>query len=462
MTSWWMAVPFVVMLVCIAALPLIPATHQRWEKPRNQLLVALILGLPVAAYMMTTGHTTAVIHAVIEYGQFVLLLFALFVVAGGIALTGDLAGTPKVNTIFLAVGGALASLIGTTGAAMLLIRPMLISNGHRRHRAHTVIFSIFIMANCGGMLTPLGDPPLFLGFLRGVPFTWTLGLWKEWLFVNALLLITFYCMDRALMADEDRSSDIVEPLGVLGKLQILWFVVIITSVALLPSVDLEAIEHGGPWWAFVPWRELSMLAAAGLSWVTSQDKARFETNHFTFGPIKEVAALFSGIFLTMVPALLLLDEHAGSLPVNAISLHLMTGGLSSLLDNAPTYASFFEVARASAGTGDLLVAGVPQLYLVAISTGAVFYGAMTYIGNGPNFMVRAVAVHQGVRMPSFLGYIAWSLRWLLPVLIASMLIFITGSWWARGTGIAIGVVILVRAVLVARRVSWIRLPDIPH
>lgn len=451
MIAWWTAVPFVVMLASIAVLPLIGPTQLWWNRPLNQLLVSLILGIPVAVYMITSGNTSSVIHTLVEYAQFVTLLFGLFVVAGGIALTGDLAGTPKVNTAFLAAGGVLSSLIGTTGAAMLLIRPMLISNGHRRHRAHTVIFSIFIMANCGGLLTPLGDPPLFLGLLRGVPFTWTLGLWKEWLFVNGLLLVTYFCMDRALMADEDQSADVVEPLGVAGKLQIIWFAAIIAAVALVPSLDLG--RH--VWWGWVPWREVVILAAAMLSWVTSTSTARFGINRFTFGPIKEVAALFIGIFLTMVPALLLLDEHAHSLPVNAVTLYLMTGGLSSVLDNAPTYATFFEVARAGGDAGGVLVAGVPEIYLAAISTGAVFFGAMTYIGNGPNFMVRAVAVGQGVRMPSFVGYVAWSLRWLLPVLISSMLVFIAGSWWARATGILIAALILVQALVLIRKPSWL-------
>jgi Na+/H+ antiporter NhaD/arsenite permease-like protein len=395
----------------------------------------------------------------VEYVQFIVLLFGLFVVAGGIALTGDLAGTPKVNTAFLAVGTLLASFIGTTGAAMLLIRPLVRSNGHRRHRMHTVIFAIFTLANCGGLLTPLGDPPLFLGLLRGVPFTWTFGLWREWLLVNALLLLTYYCLDRALMWDEDTAADVVEPLGVKGLVGVAWFAVILVAVAFVPSVDLAQIEEGhAAWTAWVPFREVVILAAAGASWATTDEVARFEVNRFSFGPIAEVAAIFLGIFLTMIPTLIILDEHAAELPVGVITLHLLTGGLSSVLDNAPTYATFFEISRSSPLAGELaaaggagLVAGVPGAYLVAISTGAVLWGAMTYIGNGPNFMVRSVAEDSGIRMPSFFGYIVWSVRWLLPVLVASLLVFVAQDHPVlRWIGIGLIGLLVLRALLLLR------------
>ena len=449
MIYWWTAIPFVVMLVAIAVLPLLPATRHWWDRPSHQLLVSVLLGAPTAAAMIAAGHGLGVAEALVEYGQFVILLFGLFVVAGGLALTGDLAGTPKVNAVFLGLGALLASLIGTTGAAMLLIRPLLISNAHRRHRTHIVIFAIFMMANCGGLLTPLGDPPLFLGFLRGVPFAWTLGLAPQWLLVNGLLLLTFVCLDSALMADDDRTLDVVEPWGIVGKLQIIWFVVIVAAVALVPSTNLEAALHQD-WAAAVPWRELVVLAAAGASWLTSPKRARFEINHFTFTPILEVAALFVGIFVTMVPALLLLEAHAGAMRLGPVGLHLLTGGFTSVLDNAPTYATFFEIAKASPQVGPL-VAGVSAADLAAISTGAVFFGAMTYIGNGPNFMVRAVAVSRGVPMPSFVGYLAWSVRWLLPVLVASMLVFTAQPWWAKLAGGVLAALLAVRALLVLRR-----------
>ncbi|MDR0417740.1 MAG: sodium:proton antiporter, partial [Propionibacteriaceae bacterium] len=259
---WWGVLPFAAMLLSIAVLPLIPAAAHWWERPRVQLGISLALGAPVALIMTAAGDGWHVAHALVEYTQFVVLLGGLFIVAGGIALTGDLAGTPKVNTAFLAAGTLLASFIGTTGAAMLFIRPIVRSNSHRRHRRHTVIFAIFTFANAGGLLTPLGDPPLFLGLLRGVPFTWTFGLWREWLFVNALLLITYYCLDKALMADEDTSRDIVEPLGIKGAGGVVWLVAIIAAVAFAPSVDLEAIQAGhATLMDYLPWREAAIAAA---------------------------------------------------------------------------------------------------------------------------------------------------------------------------------------------------------
>jgi Na+/H+ antiporter NhaD/arsenite permease-like protein len=456
MIPWWGVLPFVVMLLSIAVLPLVPQVAHWWEKPRIQLTISLALGLPVGVVMILAGDGWEVTHALVEYVQFVVLLGGLFVVAGGIALTGDLAGTPKVNTIFLAAGTILASFIGTTGAAMLLIRPIVRSNGHRRHRMHTVIFAIFTFANAGGLLTPLGDPPLFLGLLRGVPFTWTLGLWREWLFVNGLLLLTYYCLDKALMYDEDTSKDIVEPLGIKGGAGFIWFLAIIAAVAFAPSVDVEAIQAGHAGLVdWLPVRELIIGGAALGSWRTSSRQARFEVNGFTWAPIAEVAALFVGIFLTMVPALMLLDQRAGGLPLNAVTLYLFTGGLSAVLDNAPTYATFFEVAQNSSLAGQAgveLVAqtGVPALYLVAISTGAVFWGAMTYIGNGPNFMVRSIAENSGVKMPSFIGYMAWSARWLLPVLVGSLCLFVTESPTGLWIGLGLSAVLVLRALLLLR------------
>ncbi|MDR1213936.1 MAG: sodium:proton antiporter [Propionibacteriaceae bacterium] len=451
---WWGVIPFAIMLIAVATLPLLPATSHWWEKPEVQLMVSLLLGLPVALAMIAVDEGELVVHALIEYFQFVSLLFGLFVVAGGIALTGDLAGTPKVNTAFLAVGSVLASLIGTTGAAILLIRPMVRSNAHRRHRVHTVVFAIFTLANCGGLLTPLGDPPLFLGLLRGVPFSWTLHLWPQWLLVNGLLLVTYYCLDRALMVDEDPSRDIVEPLGVRGGGGVIWFIVIIAAVALVPSVDVEAVQAGQATWPdYLPWRELIILGAAWLAWRTGDKVARFKVNRFSWGPIAEVAAIFVGIFLTMIPALRLLDQRAGGLPLSPITLHLFTGGLSAVLDNAPTYATFFEVAANSSlarQPGVALVAGVPEVYLVAVSTGAVLWGAMTYIGNGPNFMVRSIAESAGVRMPSFVGYMAWSARWLLPCLLAAVLIFSLDHPVARWCGWGLVVLLLLRAALLFR------------
>ena len=365
---WWSLLPFVAMLACIALLPIIPKTSHWWEKESSQLSVALLLGVPTTVWMFMKAGTGPLIATGVEYVQFIALLFALFVVSGGIHLAGDIKATPRNNTIFLAIGGLLASFIGTTGAAMLLIRPLLETNKERKHRVHTVLFTIFIVANCGGILTPLGDPPLFLGYLHGVPFSWTFALWKEWLFVLALLLLTYYSIDRVRYASEDTAS--------------------------------------------------------------------IEENAFTWGPIMEVATLFIGIFSTMAPALRYLEQIAPSLPLTRMTYFVFTGGLSSVLDNAPTYMTFFEMAKASGGEGTL-VAGVPEYYLIPISLGAVFCGAITYIGNGPNFMVKSVAESDGVPMPSFGRYIGYAFTLLVPVLAAMAMIFVGESWLVRGLGIAL-------------------------
>ncbi|GAA5164893.1 sodium:proton antiporter [Ornithinimicrobium tianjinense] len=448
--QWWGMIPFVLMLGTIAVAPLVPAVAHYWEQQRVQLLVALVLGLPVAIWFLAGGELTTVVHALVEYGQFIALLLALFVVSGGIYLAGDIRATPRVNTLFLAVGAVLASFIGTTGAAMLLIRPLLNTNAQRVHRVHTVVFTIFIVANTGGLLTPLGDPPLFLGMLRGVPFTWTFSLWPEWLFVNILLLVTYYGLDRRLYASEppqaraDDASEIT-PLRIKGGIHFIYLGLIVLAVAFAPSVDLHAIEEGhAHWWQWVPWREIVMISMALLSLRTGDRTARWVDNNFKWGPIQEVAALFIGIFLTMMPALRFLAQVAPDLPLNRVTFFLFTGGLSAVLDNAPTYVTFFEMARELGG--DPAVAGVLETYLVSISLGAVFCGAITYIGNGPNFMTKAVADGHGVAMPSFGGYVVLAFRYLVPVLLAMMCIFLTGVLWAQVLGVVLAVALLARAL----------------
>lgn len=450
----WTILPFVLMLAAIAIAPLVPVLAHRWERPRNQLIYALALGLPVAIGVVLAGQGVLVTHALVEYAQFIILLLTLFVVSGGIFLRGDIAATPKVNTAFLAVGGVLASFIGTTGAAMLLVRPLLNTNSERRHVAHTIVFSIFIVANCGGLLTPLGDPPLFLGMLRGVPFEWTFSLWPEWLFVNAMLLITYYALDRRLVAREtpedveiDRTHII--PLKLVGWPSVACFAAVVLTVAFVPSVDATILAHGHAHGAgLVPWRELLMLAIAATSYVVGDKRVRFEDNRFSFAPILEVAALFIGIFLTMIPALEVLRHLAPRLPLNEITLFVFTGGLSSVLDNAPTYATFFEMAKEIPGAPR--VAEVPETMLVSISLGAVLCGALTYIGNGPNFMVKSVAEDQGVVMPSFGGYVSRAFFNLAPTLLAMLLLFIADPWWAKALGAVLTVALLIRAVVLAR------------
>jgi len=442
----WSLLPFVAMLACIAVLPLIPATSHWWERNSSQLTVALILAVPTTLWMFWKAGSGPLIDTGIEYFQFICLLFSLYVVSGGIHLAGDIRATPRNNTIFLAIGGVLASFIGTTGAAMLLIRPLLATNRERVNKVHTVLFTIFIVANCGGLLTPLGDPPLFLGFLNGVPFTWTLNLWKEWAFVLGILLLSYYSFDRLYYASEpklaiEEDNEDIEPLRLHGAINLLFFAAIICSVAFLPSWDAEAIIEGHAHGTeLVPWREIVMLIAVGLSLTIGNKKVRYEENSFQWSPIAEVAALFIGIFVTMAPALRVLEEVAPSLPLNRGTFFVFTGSLSSILDNAPTYMTFFGMAKTLGGDGTL-IAGVPEAYLIPISLGAVLCGAITYIGNGPNFMVKSVAEADGVEMPSFGRYIVDSFMLLVPELAAMAMIFI-GSGWVRIAGIAVAVVLV--------------------
>jgi Na+/H+ antiporter NhaD/arsenite permease-like protein len=345
----------------------------------------------------------------------------LFYVSGGILLTGDLKATPSTNLKFLAFGTAIASLVGTTGASMLLIRPVLRTNHERRYKVHIVIFFIFLVSNIGGSLLPIGDPPLFLGYLQGVPFLWTLGLWKEMLLVCTILLGSFYVMDRYFWAKESEEvkkydAASVEPLKVDGKANMVWLLGIVLCVALIRP------EHG----LFV--RELAMIGCAIGSKFTTQAKVR-ERNQFSWFPIIEVAALFIGIFLTMIPALMILKAQGGELGVNSPARFFwVTGALSSFLDNAPTYLVFFKTAQGMVEhgmlTGEMVPhVEVPQIVLQAVSLGAVFMGANTYIGNGPNFMVKAIAEEQKVEMPSFFGYMRWSCLILLPTFLIVQLIF---------------------------------------
>ncbi len=456
---WYGLLPFVALLAAIATFPLMSRTKHLWEKRSFQLLVALVLGVPMAVWVWSIGGRTEVIHALVEYGSFITLLLSLFVVSGGVFVAGDIRATPRANTLFLAAGALLASLIGTTGAAVLLVRPLLNTNRERKHKVHTVVFTILVVANCGGLLTPLGDPPLFLGLLRGVPFLWTLKLFPEWLFVNGMLLVTYHALDSAAWRHEEvrdlvRDAVEIRPLAIHGKGSIALLGVIVAAVALVPSVDLHAIHEGNaPLLAWVPFREIVLLTAAFLSFRLGDRRTRFEDNRFEWGPIQEVAALFIGIFLTMVPALAYLAQKAPELPLNRVTFFVFSGGLSSVLDNAPTYATFFELAKALGGTP--AVAGVREVFLVSISLGSVFCGAMTYIGNGPNFMVKAIAESDGVPMPSFGGYVArYALVHLAPVLALMVGVFIVETAAIRVASAVLAALLAgwrVRSVLALRR-----------
>jgi Na+/H+ antiporter NhaD/arsenite permease-like protein len=401
------ALPFIAMLLVIAICPL--AVPHWWEPNRNKFVASVLLGLPVLAlYLVRDPH--ALLKTGEEYVSFVLLLTGLYVISGGIRLHGDLAATPLVNTAFLATGTALASFIGTTGAAMLLIRALLQTNRERSRIAHTVIFFIFLVCNIGGVLTPLGDPPLFLGYLQGVPFAWTFRLWRPWLLTSATLLLVYFIWDSLAYARESltalrRDRAQIEPLRIAGALNGLPLAGVVLAVAFLHA----------------PARELIIVILGGLSlWLTPRRIRR--ANSFTTYPMVEVAVLFFGIFLTMIPALELLRVHAPGLGVREPwQFFWATGILSSFLDNAPTYMTLLALGRGLGLAAE--VGGVPEPILAGISLGAVFMGANTYIGNAPNFMVKSIAEEAGVKMPSFLGYLIYSGAVLIPLFVAATWIF---------------------------------------
>ena len=437
--------PFVFLLLSIAILPL--TLPHWWEKNRNKLLVSLIWAIPAAVVLMLDmGGEGAVLlaHSLEEYIAFIALLFSLFVITGGIFVKGSLAGTPMSNTVILGIGAVLANLVGTTGASMLLIRPLLRANASRVRKSHIFVFLIFVVSNTGGLLTPLGDPPLFLGFLRGVPFFWTLGLWVKWLVVNGLLLIVFNLVDQYIFNREERLragsqledvQEAVEPLGIRGYQNLVFLFGVIFVIFFMgtlgeryfPNADVRVLVQVG-----------GMLLMAFLSLLFTPVAIR-RTNRFTWYPIWEVAAIFSGIFVAMTPALHLLEARGSELGVNAPwQFFWASGALSSFLDNAPTYLAFGSLSVGvvngiypSAGlTSEHLsgLLGYPEgvAFLTAISCGAVFMGANTYIGNGPNFMVKSIAEENGVRMPGFFGYMRWSACILLPIFAVITLVFFRG------------------------------------
>ena len=386
-----------------------------------------------------TGWSTVVAvleHSiVIEYVPFITLLFALYVIAGGIVVRGDIRATPIANTIILAIGGVAASIIGTTGAAMVLIRVLLKTNSERKHVVHTVVFFIFIVANIGGTLLPIGDPPLFLGYLRGVHFFWTLNLWKEWAFMLACLLTIYYVWDTWAYRHEEK-KDIVRddteivPLHIGGLINFAWVVGVVAAVA---TLDPAKPFPGTNWFPPMFLREGIQLSMVALSLLTTPNGVRKE-NQFNYVAIGEVACLFIGIFITMQVPIEILKAKGASLGLSE-PWHFFwaTGILSSFLDNAPTYVVFFETAASPTfpKTGEVVHllggGGLSETLLYAISCGAVFMGANSYICNGPNFMVKSIAEQSGVRMPSFFGYMLYSGAVLIPVFILLTLVFFSGS-----------------------------------
>ncbi|HPS79126.1 MAG TPA: sodium:proton antiporter [Thermoanaerobaculaceae bacterium] len=433
----WSALPFVGILLSIALFPLLAPHFWHRHYPKVSLAWGLLLAVPFVLIYGEPAMYSLAHMAIVDYVPFLILIGTLFTIGGGILIRGSMRGSPPVNAVLMVIGTTLASVIGTTGAAMLLIRPLLRANRHRRHRAHTVVFFIFVVANIGGALTPLGDPPLFLGFLHGVPFQWTLGLWREMLLVAAVVLGAFVAVDTVLWRRESPEvrqvpAGIREPLRVDGWHNFLLLggvlgAVVVSGLWHVGEVSLLGVHQQVQ--SFM--RDGILLVLAATSWLTTSNALRTE-NEYSWGPIKEVAILFAGIFATMIPALLMLGagEH-GALAFIIRAIHTpgqffwATGALSSFLDNAPTYLTFLQTALGRLYPGMLERQAVSRLitdapaFLQAVSTGAVFMGANTYIGNAPNFMVKSIAEEAGVKMPSFFGYMV---RYSLPILIPTFLL----------------------------------------
>ncbi len=439
----WSIIPFVGMLLSIAICPLVCG---EWWEEKKWIAVAfwsLLLIVPFTiAFGVGESATQLVEKILLDYVPFITLLLGLFVVSGGIVLRGNLAGSPKVNCILLLIGTLLASWIGTTGASMLLIRPLLRANHWRKKKSHVVIFFIFLVSNIGGCLTPVGDPPLFLGFLRGVPFFWTMRLAPVLLLNAAVLFVVFFLLDRRnyrkeLAAGNRPPEATGEKLSVGGLHNLVFLGIIVGAVILsgiLAAMPAFQDATGAPAgirlfnglvfpWTYVIEVGLFLLAAV-LSNVTTKKSIRKE-NNFNYAPIVEVATLFIGIFITMIPALAILSAKGANLGLNSPwQFFWATGILSSFLDNAPTYLVFMTTAGSLGQPGLATAVGsIAPTMLMAVSCGAVFMGANTYIGNAPNFMVKSIAESDSVKMPSFFGYMGWSAMFLLPLFVIDTLIF---------------------------------------
>lgn len=432
----WSALPFAGILLSIALFPLLRPHFWHRHYPKVAAFWGIAFAVPfVIAYRGAAVHSILHIY-LLDYVPFIILLWSLFTVAGGIVVRGTLHGGPRTNTALLAIGTAIASWIGTTGASMLLIRPMLRANARRRYRMHVVVFFIFLVSNIGGSLTPLGDPPLFLGFLHHVPFFWTFHLAPHMLFVAAVLLGLFYLIDARLYAretfPEEQAAAEREPVRVAGLRNFVFLAGIVTAVLLSGLLHWRSVDIAG---VHVPLQNLLrdvVLVACGLLSLRATPRHLRVENQFGWEPIREVAILFAGIFATIVPALAILaagdkGHLAGLIRAVEEPWHFfwITGGLSSFLDNAPTYLTFLNTALGRFVPGQpereavhALIAEHEKI-LAAIAAGAVFMGANTYIGNAPNFMVRSIAEEAGVDMPSFFGYFV---RWALPILVPCFLL----------------------------------------
>ena len=430
-------IPFIGLLGAIAVLPLLKSTHDWWESNLNRFFIAMLCAAATIIYLACTSGIDAVgaslDHAIMEdYIPFIILLFSLYVISGGIHLSGDLEAKPMTNTLILGIGALLASFIGTTGASMLLIRPILKTNSQRKHVIHTIVMFIFLVSNIGGTLLPIGDPPLFLGYLRGVDFFWTLNLWPMWALTCSILLVFYFIWDSILWRKETELSHLKDhlqedsPMQISGLINFLYIGGIVAAAAL---IDSNKPLLNTSWMPFPYLREIIMLGFVALSIISTKESIR-KANKFTYAAIIEVAALFSGIFIAMQVPLTILRMSGESITASINQpwqFFWATGSLSSFLDNAPTYVVFFKLAQ-SFPNGELMQVNdgsVPIALLVAISLGSVFMGAMTYIGNGPNFLVKAIAEQEGIKMPSFFGYmVKYSIPILVPIFAIITLLFL--------------------------------------
>ena len=442
----WSVIPFAGILLSIAVFPLVAPHFWHHHFPKISAAWTVIFAVPfLFLYRGQAFHEILHIY-LLDYFPFIILLWGLYTIAGGIHIKGTMKGTPIVNVMILFIGTMLASWVGTTGAAMIMIRPILKANQERKHKVHLIIFFIFLVANIGGSLTPLGDPPLFLGFLHGVSFFWTLNLFPNMMFCVAFLLILLYIWDSFLYRQEGIKPDIVtekEPIKIEGALNFLFLLGVVAGVLFSGMVHLGELTVLGVHVPLQNWARDFWIILMGILSLRLTAKATRQANEFSWFPIKEVAFLFAGIFMTIIPALAILkagDKGALAMLIKAVvtpnDFFWVTGALSSFLDNAPTYLTFFNTALGKLGLSEEIIrtgfaagtieAQYPSFIalLKGISIGAVFMGANTYIGNAPNFMVKSIAEESGINMPSFFGYmIKYSIPILIPLFFLQSLIF---------------------------------------
>ncbi|MBI1924852.1 sodium:proton antiporter [Candidatus Poribacteria bacterium] len=443
----WSVLPFVGILLSIAIFPLAASHFWHHHFGKISMAWALIFGVPYLAVFRGAALYDILHIYLIDYIPFIILLWGLYTVAGGILVRGSLRGNPMTNLIMLVIGTAIASWVGTTGASMLMIRPVIRANAYRKNKVHLIVFFIFLVSNIGGSLTPLGDPPLFLGFLHGVPFFWTFALFPDMLLVSVALLILFFALDTVLFKREGGhapADGVSEPIRVDGLFNLIFMVGIVGAVLMSGTLklgEINLLQVHVAWQNILRDVMIGVMGLLSLKFTPLSGELR-QANDFTWFPIVEVAKLFAGIFMTIIPALAILKagEHGelkGLIRAVEEPFHYfwVTGVLSSFLDNAPTYLTFFNTALGKLELEEKLV---PQIltgaltdshhlefvkYLKAVSVGAVFMGANTYIGNAPNFMVKSIAEQSGIKMPSFFGYMAWSAGILVPLFILVTFVF---------------------------------------